>query len=176
PEPPPARHAPAPQRPSPAAAPLRAPEAVTPEVPREPAPIADFDLGVDGGLDPVGPFTPGDPAGGARTPPPPPPPPVATPPPAPVRVGGVIRAPQKIRDVAPRYPVIAQQSKVQGFVILEAVISEDGAVESLRVLRSQPLLDAAALEAVRQWRFTPTLLNGQPVPVVMTVTVNFSLD
>jgi protein TonB len=93
-----------------------------------------------------------------------------------VRVGGVIRAPQKIRDVAPRYPVIAQQSKVQGFVILEAVISEDGAVESLRVLRSQPLLDAAALEAVRQWRFTPTLLNGQPVPVVMTVTVNFSLD
>ena len=78
--------------------------------------------------------------------------------------------------MAPRYPVIAQQSKVQGLVILEAVISEDGAVESLRVLRSQPLLDAAALEAVRQWRFTPTLLNGQPVPVVMTVTVNFSLD
>ena len=176
PEPPPARRAPVPQRPSPAAAPLQAPEAVTPEVPREPAPIADFDLGVDGGLDPVGPFTPGDPAGGALTPPPPPPPPIATPPPAPVRVGGAIRAPQKIRDVAPRYPVIAQQSKVQGFVILEAVISEDGAVESLRVLRSQPLLDAAALEAVRQWRFTPTLLNGQPVPVVMTVTVNFSLD
>jgi len=65
---------------------------------------------------------------------------------------------------------------VQGFVILEAVISEDGAVRSLRVLRSQPLLDAAAVEAVRQWRFTPTLLNGQPVPVVMTVTVNFRLD
>ncbi len=93
-----------------------------------------------------------------------------------MRVGGIIRAPQKVHDVAPRYPVVAQQSRVQGFVILEAVISEDGAVQSLRVLRSQPLLDAAAVEAVRQWRFTPTLLNGQPVPVVMTVTVNFRLD
>jgi protein TonB len=97
-------------------------------------------------------------------------------PPRPVPVGGRIKEPAKIHHVPPMYPVIAQQSKVQGVVILEAVISEDGAVESLRVLRSQPLLDAAALEAVRQWRFTPTLLNGQPVPVVMTVTVNFSLD
>jgi protein TonB len=164
-------------RPSPDAAPIQVPDAVTPEVPREPAPITDVAaFAVDGGPDAAGIFVTGDTPGGALIPPPPQPPPIATPPPAPVRVGGAIRAPQKIRDVAPRYPVIAQQSKVQGLVILEAVISEEGAVESLRVLRSQPLLDAAAVEAVRQWRFTPTMLNGQPVPVVMTVTVNFTLS
>jgi protein TonB len=65
---------------------------------------------------------------------------------------------------------------VQGVVILEAVIGEDGTVQNVRVLRSKPLLDDAAVEAVRQWRFTPTLLNGQPVPVVMTVTVAFTLN
>jgi protein TonB len=64
---------------------------------------------------------------------------------------------------------------VQGVVILEAVIGEDGTVQNVRVLRSKPLLDDAAVEAVRQWRFTPTLLNGQPVPIVMTVTVRFDL-
>jgi protein TonB len=61
-------------------------------------------------------------------------------------------------------------------VILEAIIDEGGAVKSVNVLRSIPLLDAAALEAVRQWRFTPARLNGEAVPVVMTVTVRFTLD
>jgi protein TonB len=78
--------------------------------------------------------------------------------------------------VAPRYPAIAQSSRVEGVVILEAVIAEDGSVQDVRVLRSKPLLDDAAVEAVRQWRFTPTLLGGQPVPVVMTVTVSFTLS
>ena len=64
---------------------------------------------------------------------------------------------------------------MQGIVILEAVINEDGEVSQLRVLRSAPLLDEAAMNAVRQWRFTPTLLNGQAVPIVMTVTVSFQL-
>lgn len=105
------------------------------------------------------------------TPPPPPPPP-----PRPVvPVGGKIRPPQKIADVAPIYPPLARASGIQGFVILEAVIAEDGSVRDVRVLRSIPLLDGAAMEAVRQWRFTPTLLNGEPVPVVMTVTVAFRL-
>jgi protein TonB len=71
--------------------------------------------------------------------------------------------------------MIARDSGVQGIVILEAVIAEDGSVESVKVLRSKPLLDEAAMEAVRQWRFTPTRLNGQPVAVVMTVTVSFTL-
>ena len=63
---------------------------------------------------------------------------------------------------------------VQGIVILEALIEQDGSVGDVRVLRSIALLDQAAVEAVRQWRFTPTLLNGQPVEVLMTVTVNFT--
>ena len=107
----------------------------------------------------------------------PPPPPAPPPTPKePVRVGGSIRPPQKIRSVDPVYPLIAQKSGIDGVVILEAVLGEDGRVRSLRVLRSKPLLDEAAMDAVRQWVFTPTLLNGQPVPVVMTVTVQFTLQ
>jgi protein TonB len=92
-----------------------------------------------------------------------------------IHVGGNIRPPQKVADVAPIYPPLALSAGVQGAVILEAVIGEDGSVRDVHVLRSIALLDAAALEAVRQWRFIPTLLNGQPVPVVMTVTVAFRL-
>ena len=113
-----------------------------------------------------------------RTMPPPPPPP---PPPgdyagaqAPLRVGGNIAPPTKIRDVRPVYPEIALAAGVSGVVIIEAVIDEAGAIASARVLRSIPLLDGAALDAVKQWRFTPTLLNGAPVPIVMTMTVNFT--
>jgi protein TonB len=101
--------------------------------------------------------------------------PSPAPPSQPVRVGGEIRPPQKVADVAPAYPPIARAAHVEGIVILEAVIGEDGAVRDVRVLRSIPLLDAAAIEAVHRWRFTPTLLNGQPVPIVMTVTVAFKL-
>jgi TonB family protein len=104
-----------------------------------------------------------------EAPPPPPPPPQ---PPLP-HVGGKIKPPQKVADVAPIYPPIALASGIAGVVILEAVIAADGSVREVHVLRSIPLLDAAAVEAVRQWRFTPTLLNGEPVPVVMTVTVAF---
>jgi protein TonB len=94
----------------------------------------------------------------------------------PIRVGGTIRQPVKVRDVAPVYPQIAQAARVQGIVILEATIGADGQVINARVLRSVPLLDQAALDAVKQWQFTPTLLNGAPVPVVMTVTVQFKLQ
>jgi periplasmic protein TonB len=73
------------------------------------------------------------------------------------------------------YPPIAQSARVQGVVILETLIGANGRVEDARVLRSIPLLDQAALDAVRQWEFTPTLLNGNPVPVIMTTTVQFSL-
>jgi protein TonB len=65
---------------------------------------------------------------------------------------------------------------VQGVVIIEATIAPNGRVQAAKVLRSIPMLDAAALDAVRQWQFTPTLLNGEPVPVIMTVTVNFTLQ
>jgi periplasmic protein TonB len=103
--------------------------------------------------------------------PPPPPPPVK---PMPLHRG--MKAPNKIIDVAPAYPAVAQRAHVEGVVILEAVIDEQGRVVSVRVLRSIALLDEAAVDAVKQWRFTPALLNSEPVPVVMTVTVNFTLQ
>jgi TonB family protein len=88
-----------------------------------------------------------------------------------VRVGGAVRSPQKIRDIAPIYPDQARQANVRGSVILEITIGVDGFVSDARVLRSIPLLDAAAVAAVRQWQYQPTLLNGAAVPVTMTVTV-----
>jgi len=109
---------------------------------------------------------------------PPPPPPA----PAPgwtsggaVRVGGNMKQPVKTKHVAPVYPPIAQSARVQGVVILKTIIGTDGRVADARVLRSIPLLDQAALDAVRQWEFTPTHLNGVPVPVIMTMTVQFDL-
>ena len=92
-----------------------------------------------------------------------------------VRPGGDIRPPVKVKDVAPIYPRIALEAKVEGIVIIEATIGPDGKVQDARILRPNPLLDAAALDAVRRWEYTPTLLNGVPVAVIMTVTVNFRL-
>ncbi len=127
---------------------------------------------VEGGMGPIGSGIVGA-VGDAVTMPPPPPPVVQ--PPAPVRPGGAIREPRKIFDVPPVYPPIATIARVEGMVILEAVINERGGIERVKVLRSVPLLDAAAIEAVKQWRYTPTLLNGTPVPVLMTITINFTL-
>jgi protein TonB len=92
-----------------------------------------------------------------------------------VRVGGVIRVPTKVKDVRPVYPPEAKTAAVQGVVIIEALLGTDGRVDEARVLRSIPLLDRAALDAVSQWEFTPTLLNDQPTAVLMTVPVQFSL-
>jgi periplasmic protein TonB len=104
-----------------------------------------------------------------------PPPPPPSPQPA-VRLHKGIEAPKKIVDVTPTYPSIAQGARVKGMVILEAVIDVHGNVTSVQVLRSIPLLDQAAVDAVRQWRYTPARLNGQPVPVVVTITINFSMQ
>ncbi|HEX6973359.1 MAG TPA: TonB family protein [Vicinamibacterales bacterium] len=92
-----------------------------------------------------------------------------------LRVGGDVKPPTKIRDVKPVYPPEAQAARIQGVVIVEARIEPDGTVGSVTVLRSVPMLDEAAVDAVRQWQFTPTLLNGTPVPLIMTMTVNFTL-
>jgi TonB family protein len=94
----------------------------------------------------------------------------------PVRVGGSVRQPMKVRDVKPVYPPLAQEARVQGLVILEGVIDEQGNIADVKVLRGVPLLNDAAIEAVRQWKYTPTLLNGVPVPVIMTMTVTFTLQ
>ncbi len=93
-----------------------------------------------------------------------------------VRVGGDIKEPKKIKDAKPVYPPLAQTAKISGIVIIEAIIAKDGSIRDAKILRGLPMLTDAALEAVRQWRYTPTTLNGVPVEVVMTVTVNFTLN
>ena len=93
---------------------------------------------------------------------------------APVRVGGQIKPPTKVKDVKPEYPAIARTARVAGAVTIEATIGEDGKVIDAKVVRSVPLLDQAALDAVRQWEYMPSLLNGVPVPVLVTVTINFT--
>jgi len=92
-----------------------------------------------------------------------------------VRVGGVIREPKKVVHFNAVYPEIARNARIEGLVIVEATIDERGVVIDARVLRSVPLLDPAALAALRQWRYTPTLLNGVPVRVLTTITFNFRL-
>ena len=94
----------------------------------------------------------------------------------PVRPHSGIQAPRKTVDVAPKYPALARESHTQGIVVLEVIIDERGNVTSTRVLKSIALLDQAAVDAVQQWKFTPTRLNGEPIPIVMTVTVSFRLQ
>ena len=172
PPPPPPSAAPPPKTPTPVAnpnaAPIEAPKQIIPETPS-----VGVSEGVPGGVEGG---VPGGVMGGVvgglpEAPPPPPPPPQA-----PVRVGGAIKQPTKLKNVPPVYPPIAQSARVQGVVIIEATIGADGKVKDAKVLRSIPLLDQAALDAVKQWVFTPTLLNNVPVPVIMTVTVNFTLQ
>lgn len=91
-----------------------------------------------------------------------------------VRPGGRIMPPKKIKDVPPVYPALAQSAHITGAVTIEATIGTDGKVVDAKVVRSIPMLDQAALEAVRQWEYLPTMLNGVPVPVLVTVTVNFT--
>lgn len=163
--------APAPSPVSRNAAPVVAPREIGPEtVPSAPsmpdlpagdAPTGSGDLGaiIDGA---------------ARIMPSPPPPPQH--PAGPIRVSELVQPPRKIVDVRPEYPALARQAKVDGTVILEAILDRSGRVDGLRVVKSIPLLDQAALEAVRQWRYTPTVLNGQPVAVLMTITIRFTLQ
>src|SRR5688572_12465865 len=91
-----------------------------------------------------------------------------------IRVGGQVRPPIRIKEVAPIYPAIAQSARVTGDVVIEATIDEEGKVADARIVKSVPMLDQAALDAVRQWEYQPSLLNGAPTPVVMTVTVKFT--
>jgi TonB family protein len=92
----------------------------------------------------------------------------------PVRVGGRIRTPTKVKDVPPVYPEVARSARVQGRVLIEAIVGPTGKVEEAKVIRSIPLLDQAALDAVRQWEYAPTVVRGVPTPVVITVAINFT--
>jgi len=175
PPPPPAARAVATARVAPKTPAAAPPGFVAPiEVPTEIKPEEGLDLGgIEGGVaGGVEGGVPGGVVGGVvgGLPDAPPPPPVK-----PVRVGGDVHEPRKVLDVAPVYPVLATKAGVQGIVIIEATIDARGRVVNATVLKSIPVLDEAALQAVRQWVYTPTLLNGVPTPVIMTVTVRFML-
>jgi protein TonB len=152
---------------NPFAAPIVSPGVIGPE------PVGDATRGLIRGVEGGDSTALGDMIGVAVAAPPPPP---ASEPSAPIHVGGLVTPPKKIYDVAPIYPTMAQAARVSGLVIIEATIGPTGDVLDAKVMRGKPWLDAAALDAVRKWRFTPTLLNGRAVAVVMTVTVDFKLQ
>jgi periplasmic protein TonB len=169
--PPPARRASAstaaPVAVGPEVAPIDAPTGIAPEAPASggsgdsTSPLSGVESGFHSnvGLTPI-----------EVVPPPPPPSPQR-----PLRLREGITPPQKIVNLEPVYSPAARASRIEGVVILEAVIDTHGNVTSARVLRALPLLDQSALDAVRQWKFTPATLNGIPVPVYLTVTINFKL-
>jgi protein TonB len=107
--------------------------------------------------------------------PPPPPPPKAVVPQR-IRVGGNVQAANLINQVRPIYPPLAKQARISGVVELSAVIGKDGRVQDLKVIKGHPLLVQAALDAVKNWVYRPTLLNGEPVEVSTTIDVNFTLS
>jgi protein TonB len=115
----------------------------------------------------------------SAAPPPPPPPPAEKPKPVvpqSIRVGGNVQAANLIRQVRPSYPPLAKQARIQGTVKFNAVISKDGTIQNLTVVSGHPMLVQSALEAVKQWLYKPTLLNGEPVEVITTIDVNFTLN
>jgi protein TonB len=112
---------------------------------------------------------------GNTPPPPPPPPPGANN--GPIRVGGDVAQSNIIYKVNPQYPPEARQARIEGVVILSVVIAKDGTVSDVKIISaSSPLLLPGVVDAVKQWVYKPTLLNGEPVEVITTVTVNFSLQ
>jgi protein TonB len=152
------------------APPTSPPDAIHPEVERS-VPQIDGAVGPPGGLPPgLGEF------GGVAPPTVPPPLPDPPKPPATVRVAMLPEAPRKIADARPIYPEIARAAHVEGTVVLEAVLDPTGRVTQLRVIKSVPLLDQAALDAVGRWRYTPSLYGGRPVSVLMTITIRFTLE
>jgi protein TonB len=143
------------------------------EVPSEIKPEEALDLGIEGGV--VGGVEGGVPGGvvggvvgGLPTGAPPPPARV-------VRIGGQIAQPRIIRKVEPVYPDLAIQSRIGALVILEAEVDVRGHVKNVKVLRGHPLFDESAMQAVKQWRYQPLLLNGEPTGFILTVTVTFNL-
>ena len=169
----PARNVDVRRRVEPSRAPTEAPPAITPERDEAAVPRPVLEGGVD-----FGPPAPGAPLGdiAAGSPGVTPPPPAASTPEAPVRVGELVRSPRKITDARPIYPPLARAANVQGTVVLEAVLDRNGHVSQVRVLKSVPLLDGAAIAAVRQWQYSPSTLHGVPVEVLMTITVRFTLQ
>jgi protein TonB len=144
------------------------------EVPDEIRPEEGLDLGVEGGM--PGGVEGGVPGGvvggvvggllGSNLPPPP----VRV-----VRIGGKLIAPKLVTKVPPRYPPLAAQGRIAATVILEARVDVNGRVTTATVLRGHPLFDEEAVAAVKQWRYVPLLLNGEPTEFILTVTLSFNV-
>ncbi len=103
------------------------------------------------------------------------------PPPAeptgPIRVGGDVKPPEKVVFPSPQYTEIARKARIQGVVIVEAIIDKEGNVTNVKVLKGLPMgLDQSAVDAVKRWKFRPATLNGKPVAVIYNLTVNFQLQ
>jgi periplasmic protein TonB len=150
-------------------APTHAPDTIGPE-----RSVAPPGLEIPGAVG----ISPGD-AGATTvgpTVPPPPPPPDPPKQLGPVRLADLPVAPRKTVDARPVYPDIARLARIEGTVVMEAVLDPSGHVTQIRVIRSIPLLDQAAIDAVRQWRYTPSVYNGRPVSVLMTITIRFTLQ
>jgi protein TonB len=156
------------------AAPVEAPRTIEPETV-----VAAADQGTTGGVEggvPSG--VPGGTIGGVigEVAPPPPPPPAPVAPRGPVRIGGQLQAPALLKRVEPIYPPLAVRAHMTGVVVLEATVDGDGKVVEAAVLRSAgPLLDREALIAVKQWRYSPLLLNGRRESFILTVTLSFNV-
>jgi protein TonB len=105
----------------------------------------------------------------------PPPPPNSAPHHGPYRVGGKIQVPRLTREVQPIYPPLTRETRISGKVTIDCVIDEHGDITQMKLAYGHPLLVTAAFQAVEEWKYQPTLLNGQPISVDMVVTVNFTL-
>jgi protein TonB len=156
-------------QPSVTAIPTSAPQAIAPEA-APPGPPSDLPVSDTGGLPPdLGAI--GSVGGPPIVAPPPPPKPAG-----PVRMAELPVPPRKVVDVRPVYPDAARHARQEGTVVLEAVLDPTGSVTQVRVVRSVPLLDQAAIDAVRRWKYTPTIYGGHPVSVLMTITIRFTLQ
>jgi periplasmic protein TonB len=133
-----------------------------------PGPVGGVVGGIDSGFGGGG---AGGVLGGIIAAPPPPPPPT----PERIRVGGQVQPPRVTNNPSPIYPPLARQARIQGVVKLEGIIAKDGSVIELKVISGHPLLIQAAMNAVSNWRYEPTLLNGVPVEVITTIDVNFTM-
>ena len=165
---------------------LMAPKAIPKDIAmikEEELPPPSASAGVVGGV-PGG--VPGGTAGGviggiigavpSAAPPPPPPPVEQKKAPTRIRVGGQVQQANLIRQPKPIYPPLAKQARIQGVVRFNAIIGRDGTIQNLQLISGHPLLVPAAEEAVKQWLYRPTLLNGEPVEVATVIDVNFTLS
>jgi periplasmic protein TonB len=174
PPPPPPAGARAVVRPAPRAVTLEPQAFVAPiDVPTEIKPEETLDLGIEGGIEGgVEGGVPGGVVGGVVGGLPQAPPPPARI----VRIGGQIAQPKLLRKVNPVYPELALQARATGVVVLDAEVDMRGYVRKVTLKQSAPLFDAAAIAAVKQWRYQPLLLNGEPTAFILTVTLQFNLE